>query len=580
MPDTSLAQTSVVAEARDGALYLTSGHPLPTSVPTLSAWLRRWADEAPDRTWLAERSADGWRRLTYGQALPAIEGVASALLERGAGPTAPVALLSGNSIDHALVSFAAAHIGAPAAPISVAYSTLSTDFERLEAVTAALDPAVVFAADPDAIPAALATSGLADLPRIDAAMLEALAQTSPSEAARAAHRATGPDSVAKILFTSGSTGEPRGVVTTQRMLTSNQEALAVGWPFVEQAPPVLVDWLPWSHTFGGSHNVNLALRNGGTLYIDAGRPAPGLFDTSVRNLTEIAPTIYLNVPRGFELLAARLQADDALRRSFFSRVQLLMFAAAALPPAVRAQIEATAAQAGRSDLVFASAWGSTETAPLATQVHFRTPSTANIGVPVPGTEIKLAPVSDRHEIRVRGPGVTPGYWRRGTVVPPPLDDEGFLRTGDAVALAEADRPDRGLVFRGRLGENFKLTSGTWVSVGSLRVAVLDRCGDLVQDVVIAGEGHSFLGLLVFPGPGWADDGPERLAVALARHNAEHPASSEAIRRAVVCHAPLSLDAGETTDKGYTNQRRVLQRRADDVQRLFADPPSAGVIVVG
>lgn len=558
-------------------------------VRAVGEWLQRWAREAPSRIFLAEREGDGWATLDYDTAWVEVLRIGSALLELGARPDRPVALLSPNSRAHALMQLGAMQVGVPVAPISPAYSLQSVTLERLRVVLDTLRPGVVFADTLAPYAAALATlppgvtvigEGDGGRPSIP---LSALLEAEPSPAMERASASVTPYTIAKVLFTSGSTGTPKGVVNTHGMLCHNQEAIATLWPFLEDTPPVTVDWLPWSHTFGGNHNLHMILRNGGTLYIDAGRPAPGLMDETARNLREISPTIYFNVPRGFDLLAGALERDEALRHSFFNRLDVLFFAAAALPPATRARLLA-AAEAEHRSLLFASAWGSTETSPLATSAYFPTATPAVIGLPAPGVEIKLAAVEDRHELRVRGPNVTPGTWSPGgEIEPPDLDEEGFLHTGDAARLADDDVPTQGIVFEGRLGESFKLTTGTWVLVGKLRVAIVDACAPWVQDAVITGHDRDTLGAMLFVAPPKDDTARSELraaiTAALGRWNAENPGSSRAIRRVTLELEPPSLDAGETTDKGYLNQRRVLEHRAATVQRIHAEPPDPDVIMI-
>jgi len=584
-----LAPAAVDVERRGDDLVLRCPHVPAEPVRALGVLLEGWAERDPQRVFLAERDGSGdWRTLSYGQARANVRALGSALLERDAGPTRPVALLSENSLAHAQLQLAAMHVGVPVAPISAAYSLLSTTYDRLRVVLATLRPAVVFAEDLPRYAPALATVpegvellGEGDAGRASTSLAELL-RTTPSEAMERAWASVGPDTIGKILFTSGSTGTPKGVVNTQRMMCSNQEAIATLWPFLRQTPPVTVDWLPWSHTFGSNHNLNLVLRQGGTLYIDAGRPAPGREAATVRNLREVSPTVYFNVPRGYDLLAEHMERDEALARSFFARLDLLFYAAAALPPATRRRLEALAAAQGRA-VFFASAWGSTETAPLATSAYFDTTTPAVIGLPAPGVEIKLAATEGRHELRVRGPNVTPGTWSPGGEVrPPDLDDEGFLRTGDAGRLADEAEPARGILFEGRLGENFKLSTGTWVLVGKLRVALIDACAPWVHDAVIAGHDRDELGALLFVAPPEDDAAESRLraqvSAALERWNADNPASSTAVRRVLLQTRPPSLDAGETTDKGYLNQRRILEHRAAEVARLFGASPDAEVIV--
>ncbi|HEX7837979.1 MAG TPA: AMP-binding protein, partial [Kofleriaceae bacterium] len=556
-------------------------------------WLVRWARATPTATFLAERDPAGaWTTLTYRDALAAVEGIASSLLDRGGAPDRPVMILSDNSVAAALIALGAMHAGVPVCPVSPAYSLQSTNLHRLRAVAEQLRPGFVFADDPAWFgPALAALTEIGALGEGGAELLEPaaqLARTSRSPALDPAFARITPDTIAKILFTSGSTGTPKGVVNTHRMLTTNQESLAACWPFLSapgRPPPVIVDWLPWSHTFGGNHHFHLVLRAGGALYIDRGRPVPGLIETTIANLADVSPTLWFNVPRGFDQAAALLEADEPAAAAVFARLDLVFYAGAALGPATRARLERIAARAGRPDVFFTSSWGSTETSPIATSAHFATPTTGNVGVPVPGVQLKLAPVQDRLELRVRGPNVTPGTWQPGGgIAPVELDPDGFLPSGDAGRLVDDANPAAGIVFGGRLGENFKLSSGTWVSVAQVRLPVIEACAPLVLEVVIAGHDRDALGALVFLTPAArqldAAGVADRLRAQLAAYNAQHPHGSERIARALVAAEPLSLDEGETTDKGYTNQRRVLERRAAAIAELFADPPGPGVLAMG
>ncbi|HHC07458.1 MAG TPA: feruloyl-CoA synthase [Actinobacteria bacterium] len=571
--------------------------PLADPPPTIGAVLAERAAVHPDRVFLAERDGEGWRTVTYAETHDAVRRLGRALADRGADPDHPVMLLSENAIDHALVQLAAMWIGAPAAPVSPAYSLLSADHSKLRYVHELLTPSVVYTADGDPYADALAAIApervvVSRRPRPGDELLADLLTADPVPEAAG----VGPDTVAKVLFTSGSTGVPKGVLNTHRMLCANQQAIVQLWPFLRRTPPVVVDWLPWSHTFGGNHNFNLVLCNGGTLYIDAGKPIPGRFDPTLRNLAEISPTMYFNVPAGFAMLVPRLEADSALRARFFERLQVIFYAAAALPQDLWRRLEDLSIAERGARVRMLSAWGSTETAPMATAVHFPIERAGVIGLPAPGTEIALVPVGDRQELRVRGPNVTPGYWRRPDLTEAAFDDEGFFLTGDAGRLADPDDPAKGLVFDGRLAENFKLASGTWVHAGALRVALVETCRPVVRDLVLTGHDRHELGVLVFPDvdgcravAGAADDvGLDELVVhpavhgalaaALERHNAEHPTSSRRIGRALLMVEPPDIDAGEITDKGYLNQRAVLDRRAALVERLYrGDGPDVLVV---
>ncbi len=554
-----------------GGFVLRSRAPAPAYARCLGDLLERWTAAAPARTFLAEREPGGaWRRVSYAEALDAARAIGEALLDLGLGPRRPLLALSGNSIEHALAMVGAMHVGVPIAPVSPAYSLASTDHRKLRDIAQTVAPGAVFAADRVAFARALAAiaevaPGAAVL---DAPAMRALYATRATAAVDAAFAALTGDSVAKILFTSGSTGVPKGVVNTQRMLCANQAGLAAGWPFLTDRPPVIIDWLPWSHTFGANHNFNLALHHGGTLYIDGGKPAPGAFDETLRNLREVASTIYFNVPRGFDMLVDHLERDAELRARFFSELEVIFYAAAALSPATWQRLQAVAGRA----VAMTSAWGSTETSPLVTQVCYPLDRAGVIGVPVPGVELAFVPAGDRLEMRVRGPNVAPGYLRAGGELEPlPLDEHGFYPMGDAGRLADPDRPEAGVVFEGRTSENFKLASGTWVHVGEVRLALIAACSPHVADAAICGHDRDELGALVFPAPGRAVDASLRgeLAAGLVRHSAGG-SSSKCIGRLLVMTEPPSIDAGEITDKGYLNQRAVLERRAAHVERLYRD----------
>ena len=569
--DLRFAPARVDVEARpDGSLLLRSPQPLGSFARSVGEWLEHWASKTPERLFLAERErvGDDWRRISYAGALEAARRVGQALLARGLGVDRPVAILSDNSVDHALIALGAMHVGVPVAPISPAYSLLSQDHAKLKTIFELLRPGLVYAADPAKFAAALRAVAA------EATPIAALTDAAPTARVDEAFAGVGADTLAKILFTSGSTGLPKGVINTQRMLTANQQMLAQGWPFLETQPPRVVDWLPWSHTFGGNHNFNMVLRNGGTLYVDGGKPAPGLIEISARNLREIAPTLYFNVPRGFDLLVPLLQSDAALRRNFFSELDVLFYAGAALPQNLWQRIEALALAEKGGRLAMLSAWGSTETSPLATQVHFHIERAGVIGLPAPGCELKLVPVAGKLEVRVRGANVTPGYYRRPDLTQAAFDEEGFYRIGDALKLVDPRDASRGLAFDGRVAEDFKLSTGTWVHVGAVRVKLIAAGNPLIQDAVITGHDRDEVGALLFLGPAAKDLAPDAIRLSLARAlsalAAEPGGSSMHPVRALVMTEPPAIDANEVTDKGYINQSAVLERRAGLVEKLYSD----------
>ena len=571
------APARVEVEAREGrSRILRSPIPLAPFPRAVGEWLVHWARTSPDRVFLAERAGEAWRKVTYAGALDAVRSIGEALLARGLSADRPVAILSDNSVDHALLALGAMHAGIPAAPISPAYSLMSKDHARLKGIFELLQPGLVYARDPAPFAPALEAVGARTTG------IEELLAEKPGARIDAAFAAVGPDTVAKILFTSGSTGSPKGVINTHRMLCSNQQSWAQLWPFLEETPPVLCEWLPWNHTFGGNATFNMVLRNGGTMYVDGGKPAPGLVETTVRNLREVSPTLYFNVPRGFDLLLPYLESDAELRRSFFRKLDAVFYAGAALPQNLWARLEALAVAENGGRLSMLSAWGSTETSPMATCVHYPIARAGVIGNPGPGTELKLVPSGTKLEVRVRGPNVTPGYWRRDDLTREAFDEEGFYRIGDAMKFVDADDPAKGLAFDGRVAEDFKLMSGTWVHVGTVRVQLIAACDPLVQDAVITGHDREEMGALVFVNPaaakalGLDTDGVRaRLQTALGKLAAESTGTSTAPVRLLVLDEPPSIDANEITDKGYINQRAVLERRAAVVERLYSDAP--GVI---
>jgi len=549
----------------DGVVYLRSPHALGPWPRNLTERLERWAAERPDQVFAAQRDpAGGWRRLTYAEAYRRARRTGAALLARGLSAERPLAILSENSLEHLILTLGALHVGVPCAPVSPAYSLLSMDHGRLRQVLALATPGLVWAGDA----ARFAKAVAAAVPKGTEVLFGSVPESEPDGRVDDVHAKTGPDTVAKLLFTSGSTGQPKAVINTQRMWCANQQMLAQSLPYLAEVPPVLVDWLPWHHTAGGNHNIGIVLYNGGTLYIDEGRPVPGLIETTVRNLREVGPTIYFNVPRGYEALLPYLREDETLRRTFFSRLGILQYAAAVLPQPVWQEYEDLAVRTCGERILWITGYGATETAPFVMSTNRGAPRAGPVGLPVDGVEMKLAPVNDKLEARFRGPAITPGYWRQPELTRAAFDEEGYFRTGDAMRFADPRDPAQGLEFDGRIAEDFKLTTGTWVSVGALRARIVAAGNPWVQDAVIAGHDRDDVCALVIPRPGANNPDLQGLLDALA---AQSTGSSNRIARAMLLEGPLSIDAGEITDKGSVNQRAVLRARADLVERLYTEP---------
>ena len=604
-----LGPVDVVVERRgDGSILMRSPHALPSYPRMLTERLVHWSQIAPDRLFLAQRGATGaWRSMSYAQTRAAVRALAAALLDRGLSAERPVAILSGNDIEHALLALAAMHVGIPYAPISVPYSLLSQDFGKLKTIVALLAPGLVFANNGAAFARAIAAA----LPRdVEVAVtinppaerattsFAELLQTPASGAVEAAHARVKPDQVAKILFTSGSTGRPKGVVNSHRMLCANQAMIRAAMPFVGAEPPILVDWLPWNHTFGSNHNFGLVLDNGGSLYIDEGKPLPGLIDATVRNLREVAPTIYFNVPKGFEMLLPALAAEAAFREIFFSRLKVMFYAGAGLAQHVLDGFTELAIKTTGERILFMSSLGSTETAPAALSCNWQSERAGNIGLPMAGVTLKLIPCDGKLEARLKGDNIMPGYWRAPELTAEAFDEEGFYKIGDALKFADPADPAKGMLFDGRLAEDFKLATGTWVSVGPLRAALIAHCAPLVRDVVLAGAERDEVTALIFPdidacrgiAPDLANDAPaphvlgdprvrSAFAGKLASFAAASTGTSGRVVRAILLAEPASLDIGEMTDKGSINQRAVLAHRAATVEALYADPLPPHIIVV-
>ena len=581
----------VIAPSYGGQFYARSPFDLGAYEAKVTSWLDRWVTRSPDHIFLAERRGKAWQTLTYAEARRKARALAQALLARDLSAERPLVILSGNSIAHALLGLAALYAGIPYAPLSPAYALAAPDFARLKSIVALLTPGLVFAEDGVLFAPALAALP-ADIPRL--VVLDDLLTTEATAALDRANAAVGPDTIAKFMFTSGSTAAPKAVITTHRMLCANQAMIAHVLCFLRHAPPVLVDWLPWSHSFGGNQNFNLVLAHGGTLYIDAGRPGPQGMAATLANLREVSPTLHFNVPAGIESLLPHLARDKKLATNFFRRLQLTFFAGA---PMGRASYEAwndMAVAACGEKIVTMSGYGATESGPATT---FWTPfirPEGGVGLPLPGSELKLVPQGEKREVRARGPNVTPGYWRDARATQQAFDDDGFFRLGDALRLADATAPRLGFCFDGRIGEDFKLATGTWVSTGPLRDAFLAAFAPFAQDVVIAGEGEAFAAALVFPNLEACQRlaaGPAALPAEIIAHRdvrakfqalldsfaGRTEAASRRIARLVLLAAPASAAAGELTDKGGLNRAAVLANRAAEAAGLFSATPSAQVI---
>jgi feruloyl-CoA synthase len=582
-----------VAEQRpDGCWLLRSLDPLREYPVRYTEYLARWARTRPDTIVLAQRNAQGeWRKLTYAAAYERVQRIAGALLERGLSAERPLVILSGNSIEHALLAWAAMHIGVPVAPISPAYSLIDPEVARVKHAVTLLTPGLVYAEDATAFDSAVAQ---AVPPGTEVVALkgqftsrahtqfETLIGEANAEVERT-HRAVSADTIAKFLFTSGSTRMPKAVINTHRMLTSNQQMHTQCYPFLRDEPPVLVDWLPWHHTAGGNANMGAVLSNGGTMYIDGGKPTETGMAQTVANLREIESTVYYTVPRGLEMLVEEMRRDASLRERFFRRLRLIFPAGAALPRPVQDAVEQMSLQVTGHKVPMTMGLGMTETAPFAISAHLPDWQAGVIGLPAPGVEVKLVPVGDKLEIRYRGPSITPGYWRQPELTREAFDSEGYFCSGDAATFLQPDAPEQGLRFNGRIAEDFKLSTGTWVNVGAMRAAALAAGAPYVHDVVLTGHDRDELGMLVFLSVP-ARQLPETqvqewLRGLLEQLAARAGGSSQRVVRALILKQPPSIAAGEITDKGSINQRAVLQSRRDAVEILYSSVRDARVVVL-
>ncbi len=607
-----LARDIDIEHRDDGVKLLRSRTPLQAYAPHLPALLARWSRAAPERTWLAQRRGVDrqWRRLSYAQAQQQVDALTQALIDQRLAPGRVVTILSGNSLEHALLTQAAMQARLPVAPISPAYSLMSQDHAKLKYLFGLVKPALVLVQDGPMFQKALDALDLRGItvvhveraPQLPegcgpSLAFDALARTPVTPAVAASVAAITPDTIGKLLFTSGSTGMPKAVINTQRMMCANLAQSTQVRRHTAEHHPVYLDWMPWNHTMGGNALFNTLLSEGGTLYIDDGRPLPGQIDETLRNLREISPTYYANVPAGYAALAAAMENDEALCHSFFRNLRLMAYGGARLPDDLYARMQALAVRSTGHRIVFYTGWGSTETAPTSTGTYWNTERVGLIGLPFPGVELKMVPTTGgKYELRLRGINVTPGYYGRPDLTAAAFDEEGFYKIGDAGSFVNPDDPGEGLVFSGRVAEEFKLTTGTFVHVGELRTAAIAAASPVLLDALVAGQDRPYVGLLAWPNlPACrqliGDAGAsfdtvaahplvrERVRAGIAAHNAQAAgASSLRVARVLLLTEPPSIDGNELTDKGYINQRAGLARRAALVERLYAEPADAGLIV--
>ena len=591
----------VVREDRpDGSILLRSRVPLGPVLRNTGAWLHRWAQEAPDRVFLAERSGQGWREVRYADTLGQVRSLASSLLGRGLGPETPIVIMSGNSVDHGLLALAAQYVGVPLVPLAEQYSLVPDAYPRLQYAVETVRPKMIFADDGAAYGAALALPFLDGIEKVlarngsgGATTFSDLLRGDGSANVDGAYRAVGPDTLAKIIFTSGSTANPKGVLTTHHMLCVNQAQMAAAMPVIHVRPPKILDWLPWNHVFGGSHNFNMMLANGGSLYIDEGKPTKAGFAASVRNIREHAGNLAFNVPIGFAQLVATMEKDNDLKRAYLGDTDLIFYAAASVTQEIWSALAKFAKEVrGEVPLMF-SGWGMSETAPSATQTHQPVDRPGNIGVPLPEVTLKLIPDEDgRCELRLTGPNVLKGYYQEPQKSKEAFDEEGFLITNDAVKFVDFNNANAGLNFDGRISEDFKLMSGTWVRATNIRLDALKHFADIALDVVVTGHDRNELGLLVFPHPGsmnesvlsagdtggvFSLDAVRTLIHSRLTALSQHATSSSTrVVRALVLATPPSMSEGELTAKGSINARKVLILRKELLERLYDDNDPAVV----
>ncbi|WP_298500733.1 feruloyl-CoA synthase [uncultured Maritimibacter sp.] len=580
-------------ERDDGSILVWQNDPLADHPEKISDRIDHWASVAPDRVWMASRGIGEveWRRVTYGELRETVRSIGQCLLDLGLSVDRPLVILSENSIEHALMALGAQYVGIASAAIAPAYSLVSEGFEKLKGVRDQITPGAVFVDDANAFDRAIAAVFPDEtLIAVTGGELtfDKVARTPVTDAVDAANAAITPDHVAKFMFTSGTTGNPKAVIQTHGMLASNIEQTTDCYAFARDEPPIILDWAPWNHVAAGNLIFNFAIWNGGTLHLDAGRPTKAMIGETIRNLREVQTNWYWNVPAGFEMIMAEMEKDPDFGRTFFEKMKIMYYAGAAMGQHTWDELKEASVRATGEEILLATGLGATETAPFALFQTEPQANPGNIGVPAKGIVLKLVPTEGKMEARVKGPNVTPGYWRDDKLTAEAFDDEGFYKLGDALRFAVPGDPAKGFFFDGRVAENFKLGTGTWVSVGALRAKLTDALGGLARDVVLVGEGHDSLGALLVPfrpamervvpgGDGMSDAElyahpalRQAISEKLAAYNSHATGSSMRILAVMILETPLDMDKGEVTDKGSVNQRAVLRERPDLAQALYTD----------
>jgi feruloyl-CoA synthase len=595
-----------VARGEGGVLYVRSPERPAPHAARITDKFDEWAGKTPDRVFIADRGPDGaWRKITYAEAREKGRSIAQAILNLGLSLDRPIALLALNNLEHGLIALGALYAGVPYAPVTPAYALLSTDFAKLKHVIGLIEPGLIYVPDPapferalDAIvrPNMVVVAGRNAAAREGAIPFDTFA-ANPTAGVAAATEAVKPDSIVKFLFTSGSTGMPKAVINTMNMWCADQVMLRTSLAFLQDEPPVLVDWLPWNHTAGSNHNYGLTIYNGGTLYIDDGTPTPAGIDKTVRNLMEIAPTLYFNVPKGFEMLCDHFERNEALRKNFFSRVKVLQYSGAGMNQHTWNRLRDIGVATCGERIRMITGYGATETGPFAFGPNHVVERPGMVGIPAVGLEVKLVPHGGKMEVRLRGANITRGYWRQPEKTKEAFDEEGFYKMGDALKFADESDPEQGFVFDGRVTEDFKLSTGTWVDMAGMRAKVIAACAPYIRDVVLAGLDRNYIAALLVPDVAACRDLCKDLAPdandaavaahpalrrhiqdALAEHARKATGSSNRVERATILVEPPTLDTQEMTEKGSLNQIAILARRKPLVEELYAEPPPKHVIV--